>query len=49
MQVDLAFQEAKADVTRYWVDLSNKPDWFVSKVNPAGRVRGYPHCSLLAC
>ena len=39
MQVDLAFQEAKADVTRYWIDLRNKPEWFVSQVNPAGNVR----------
>jgi hypothetical protein len=39
MQVELAFQEAKADVTRYFVDLANKPEWFGSKVNPAGKVR----------
>jgi glutathione S-transferase len=39
MQVDLALQEAKADVTRYWVDLKNKPEWFASQVNPAGKVR----------
>ena len=39
MQVDLAFREAKTDVTRYWVDLYNKPEWFVSQVNPAGKVR----------
>jgi|HubBroStandDraft_5_1064220.scaffolds.fasta_scaffold2450343_2 hypothetical protein len=39
MQVELAFQEAKADVTRYWIDLKNKPEWFASQVNPAGKVR----------
>jgi glutathione S-transferase len=39
MQVELAFQEAKADVTRYWIDLKNKPEWFASRVNPVGKVR----------
>src|ERR1700761_6425327 len=39
MQVEMAFQEAKADVTRYWIDFNNKPEWFVSQVNPAGKVR----------
>ena len=39
MQVDLAFQEAKADVTRYFIDIKNKPEWFVSRVNPVGKVR----------
>jgi hypothetical protein len=39
MQVELAFQEAKADVTRYWLDRSHKPEWFASQVNPAGKVR----------
>src|ERR1700761_1379909 len=39
MQVEMAFQEAKADVTRYWIDFNNKPEWFVSRVNRAGKVR----------
>jgi glutathione S-transferase len=39
MQVELAFQEAKADVTRYWIDLKNKPEWFAMRVNPASKVR----------
>ena len=39
MQVEFAFQEAKADVKRYLIDLKNKPEWFASRVNPAGKVR----------
>jgi glutathione S-transferase len=38
LQVELAFQEAKADVTRYQIDLQNKPDWYASRVNPASKV-----------
>ncbi|KAI9456840.1 hypothetical protein BJY52DRAFT_1187674 [Lactarius psammicola] len=36
--VEIAFQEAKADVTRYWIDLQNKPEWYASRVNPTGKV-----------
>ena len=39
MQVELAIQEAKADVTRFFIDLKNKPEWFTERVNPAGKVR----------
>ncbi|KAI9439571.1 hypothetical protein H4582DRAFT_2097764 [Lactarius indigo] len=37
-RVEVAFQEAKADVTRYEIDLANKPEWYASRVNPAGKV-----------
>ncbi|KAI9456841.1 glutathione S-transferase [Lactarius psammicola] len=37
-RVELAFQEAKADVTRYQIDLLNKPEWYASRVNPASKV-----------
>jgi hypothetical protein len=37
-QVELAFQEAGADVTRYQIDLQNKPEWYASRVNPASKV-----------
>jgi glutathione S-transferase len=39
LQVELALQEAKADMTRYEIDLQNKPDWYASRVNPASKVR----------
>ncbi|KAH9016118.1 glutathione S-transferase [Lactarius pseudohatsudake] len=29
---EIAFQEAKADVTRYSIDLGNKPEWYASRV-----------------
>ncbi|KAH8991240.1 glutathione S-transferase [Lactarius akahatsu] len=35
---EIAFQEAKADVTRYWIDVANKPEWFAARVNPVGQV-----------
>ncbi|KAN0130521.1 Glutathione S-transferase, C-terminal-like protein [Lactarius tabidus] len=38
LRVELAFQEAKADVTRYEINLKNKPEWFASQVNPAAQV-----------
>jgi hypothetical protein len=41
--VELAFQEAGADVTRYLIDLQNKPEWYASRINPAGKVS---HSSL---
>ncbi|KAH9016121.1 hypothetical protein EDB85DRAFT_2021780 [Lactarius pseudohatsudake] len=37
-KVEFAFQEAKADVTRYSIDLANKPEWYASRVNPASKV-----------
>ncbi|KAI9439575.1 glutathione S-transferase [Lactarius indigo] len=37
-RVDIAFQEAKADVTRYWINVLNKPEWYASRVNPVGQV-----------
>ncbi|KAN0132420.1 hypothetical protein V8E53_009846 [Lactarius tabidus] len=37
-KVELAFQEAKADVTRCEINLKNKPEWFASRVNPAAKV-----------
>jgi len=37
-RVDLAFHEAKANVTRYEIDLANKPEWYASRVNPASKV-----------
>jgi glutathione S-transferase len=36
--VELAFQEAGADVTRYIIDLQNKPERYASRINPAGKV-----------
>lgn len=37
-RVELAFQEAKADLTRYEINLQNKPDWYATRVNPASKV-----------
>ncbi|KAH9051928.1 glutathione S-transferase [Lactarius vividus] len=37
-RVEIAFQEAKADVTRYSIDLLNKPEWYAPQVNPANKV-----------
>ncbi|CAE6478385.1 hypothetical protein RSOLAG22IIIB_01719 [Rhizoctonia solani] len=34
----IALQEAKADYTTYEIDLSNKPEWYAPKVNPASKV-----------
>jgi glutathione S-transferase len=31
-------EEAKADYTRYEIDLQNKPEWYQPKVNPASKV-----------
>ena len=31
-------REAGADVTRYEIDLQNKPEWYASRVNPASKV-----------
>ncbi|KAG2354117.1 hypothetical protein BDR07DRAFT_1454235 [Suillus spraguei] len=37
-KIDLALIEANAPYRGYQVDLLNKPEWFISKVNPAGKV-----------
>ncbi|KAI9439574.1 hypothetical protein H4582DRAFT_2074932 [Lactarius indigo] len=37
-RVEIAFQEAKADVTRYEIDLQNKPEWYAERVNPTGKL-----------
>ncbi|KAH9943549.1 hypothetical protein B0H21DRAFT_823736 [Amylocystis lapponica] len=37
-RVDIALKEAKADYTRYEVDLQNKPAWYAPQVNPASKV-----------
>ncbi|CAE6518360.1 unnamed protein product [Rhizoctonia solani] len=34
----IALQEAKADYTTYEIDLSNKPEWYAPKINPASKV-----------
>lgn len=34
----IALQEAKAEYTTYEIDLSNKPEWYAHKVNPASKV-----------
>ncbi|CAE6501775.1 unnamed protein product [Rhizoctonia solani] len=34
----IALQEAKADYTTYEIDLTNKPEWYAPKVNPASKV-----------
>ncbi|KAH9051937.1 hypothetical protein EDB87DRAFT_629518 [Lactarius vividus] len=35
-RVEIAFQEAKADVTSYSIDLRDKPEWYAARVNPTG-------------
>ncbi|KAH9054963.1 hypothetical protein EDB87DRAFT_1580108 [Lactarius vividus] len=37
-RVELAFHEANVDVSKYWIDLQNKPEWYASRVNPASKV-----------
>lgn len=37
-KVELALIEANAPYRGHHVDLSNKPEWFTSKVNPVGKV-----------
>ncbi|KAI0089005.1 hypothetical protein BDY19DRAFT_993817 [Irpex rosettiformis] len=37
-RVEIALLEAHAKFTRYEIDLSNKPGWFQSQVNPAGKI-----------
>jgi len=37
-RTELALEEAKADYTKFQIDLSNKPEWYALKVNPASKV-----------
>ncbi|TFY68660.1 hypothetical protein EVG20_g3471 [Dentipellis fragilis] len=37
-RVEIAFEEAGVRPTKHFIDLRNKPDWFVSKVNPVGEI-----------
>ncbi|KAG1802599.1 hypothetical protein EV424DRAFT_1545085 [Suillus variegatus] len=37
-KAELALIEANAPYTGYQIDVFNKPEWFVSKVNPVGKV-----------
>ncbi|KAH9932321.1 glutathione S-transferase [Fomitopsis serialis] len=37
-RAELALEEAKADYTKYQIDLQNKPEWYAPKVNPASKV-----------
>ncbi|KAJ6481323.1 hypothetical protein C8R47DRAFT_1135396 [Mycena vitilis] len=39
-RVEIALAEAKVGYNRYEIDLSNKPEWYAPKVNPASKV---PH------
>ncbi|OBZ78282.1 Glutathione S-transferase U23 [Grifola frondosa] len=36
-RVQIALEEAKAKYTYFEIDLQNKPEWFVTKVNAAGK------------
>ncbi|KAI0317602.1 hypothetical protein OF83DRAFT_1058391 [Amylostereum chailletii] len=37
-RVELALAEAGAKVTKYQIDLANKPEWYAPQVNPASKV-----------
>ncbi|KAA1476125.1 hypothetical protein DENSPDRAFT_874429 [Dentipellis sp. KUC8613] len=37
-RVEIAFEEAGVHPKKYVIDLQNKPEWYLSKVNPAGKV-----------
>jgi len=37
-RVELALEEAKADYTKFQIDLQNKPEWYAPQVNPASKV-----------
>jgi len=37
-RAELALKESKLPYTRYEIDLSNKPEWYAPKVNPASKV-----------
>ena len=47
-RVHIALEEAKAQYTSYTVDPMKKPDWYVSEVNPIGKVSVSPSIPLLA-
>ena len=38
IQVEIALAEANVQFTRYEIDLQNKPEWYLPKVNPVGKV-----------
>ncbi|KAJ7484166.1 glutathione S-transferase [Mycena latifolia] len=48
-RAELALAEAKADYSRFKIDLANKPEWYAPTVNPASKVPaiayGGPHVS----
>lgn len=46
VQAEIALAEAKAEFTRYEIDLRNKPEWYLPKVNPVGKVN---HALLVRC
>ncbi|KZT64292.1 glutathione S-transferase [Daedalea quercina L-15889] len=37
-RAEIALEEAKAEYTKYQIDLQNKPAWYAPKVNPASKV-----------
>ncbi|KAH9854319.1 thioredoxin-like protein [Lenzites betulinus] len=37
-RVSLALEEAKADYQRFFFDLDERPEWYVEKINPNGKV-----------
>lgn len=43
----IALEEAGAKYTNYEIDLSKKPDWYVTKVNPASKGEMKPHTSII--
>ena len=45
LQVELAFQQGGADVTRYQINLQNKPEWYAARVNRASKV-SHPSLNL---
>lgn len=38
LQVEIALALANVHYTRYEIDLRNKPEWYLPKVNPVGKV-----------
>jgi len=41
IQVEIALRETQLKHTRYEIDLSNKPEWYAPKINPASKVGDY--------
>ncbi|TFY68666.1 hypothetical protein EVG20_g3469 [Dentipellis fragilis] len=37
-QAEIVFEEAGVQPRKYFIDLQNKPEWYLTKVNPAGKV-----------